>query len=310
MLRYHIKKDGTPSICEAQPGNCPLGDETLHFGSYEEAQRFMDMKNEGLAHKEEYLKEYNELLSSYRSRIQEIQELDQDMTEILDLNIKEERQEDLTDGIRSLKNIKNAVSFLQIPYRIKGEIKFAQFDDPEEFLAFGTEFEREENRELLRNLMKNKIDSQIYGDIEAEIANDTDIWYDRRFYRDPRFAVMLFTIDDLNNIEHYRENPMVAKRDLKSINERIPGYTKYRAYKGFQNRMMDVYESSAKRRIETLIEMRDTKNYDIIREKPALVDTDSRASLEVAANYRKRTFEISKRMEYLRDRLRAIGEDV
>lgn len=305
MTKYHIGRDGTPAVCTAQSGNCPY---TEHFNSFEEAQIFTDMRNEALAHKEEYLKEYNELLSGYRGRIQEIQDIDNDMTELLNIIIDEEKEKTDYRDRGSAYDISGAVSFLKTPHLRTG--KLIQIDDPEEYLAYGTEFERGENRELLRNLMKSKIDNQIYGDLEVEISGDTDWRYSDRFYRDPRFATMLFTADDLNNVEHYRENPMIAERDLKRINERIPNYTKYRAYKGFHSRMRDFDRSAAERRIDTLIEMRDTKNYDIIREQPMLVDIESREALEVSANYRKRTFDISKRMEYLRDRLRSIGEDV
>lgn len=308
MARYHIRTDGTPGVCSAEPGNCPLGSNTPHFDSYEEAQRFTDMKNEALAHKEGYLKEYNELFRGYRGRIQELREFDEDMTELLNIIINEKAEKSDYKLKGDLTNIVTSSSFLTTRHLRTG--KLIRIENPEDFLAYGTEFERGENRELLRSLMTSKIDNHIYGDVEADLAQDYDIRYEDRFYKDPKFAAMLFTIDDLNNIEHYRENPMVAERDLERINERIPNYTKYRAYKGFHSRMSGSQRSAAERTIDTLVEMRDTKNYDIIREQPLLVDPASRESLEVAANFRKRTFEISKRMEYLRERLRAIGEDV
>lgn len=46
MAKYHIKKDGTPGICRAKSGNCPLGGSESHFDSIEaanaEAQRKME----------------------------------------------------------------------------------------------------------------------------------------------------------------------------------------------------------------------------------------------------------------------------
>lgn len=45
MSRYHIKKDGTPGICHAQPGHCPLGGEGEHYPSMEAAQAAADIKN-------------------------------------------------------------------------------------------------------------------------------------------------------------------------------------------------------------------------------------------------------------------------
>lgn len=45
MQKYHIKKDGTPGICRAKPGNCPLGGENEHYNSIEEAQQKADILN-------------------------------------------------------------------------------------------------------------------------------------------------------------------------------------------------------------------------------------------------------------------------
>lgn len=39
MAKYHIKKDGTPGVCHAKNGNCPLGSSSEHFSSPEEAQQ-------------------------------------------------------------------------------------------------------------------------------------------------------------------------------------------------------------------------------------------------------------------------------
>ena len=49
MSKYHVKKDGTPGICHAQEGNCPLGDSSQHFSSKEEAQDYADKVNENNA---------------------------------------------------------------------------------------------------------------------------------------------------------------------------------------------------------------------------------------------------------------------
>lgn len=45
-MTYHIKKDGTPDICRAKPGNCPYGDTSEHFLTKEEAQIHADKLNE------------------------------------------------------------------------------------------------------------------------------------------------------------------------------------------------------------------------------------------------------------------------
>lgn len=46
MAKYHINKRGIPAICKAKPGNCPLGGNDSHFKTLEEAQNFIDKKNE------------------------------------------------------------------------------------------------------------------------------------------------------------------------------------------------------------------------------------------------------------------------
>ena len=49
MAKYHVKKDGTPGLCKAQEGNCPLGDSSQHFSSKSEAQDYVDKVNENNA---------------------------------------------------------------------------------------------------------------------------------------------------------------------------------------------------------------------------------------------------------------------
>lgn len=46
MEKYHIGKNGTPSICQAEKGNCPLGGIENHYSSLEAAQTAADMKNQ------------------------------------------------------------------------------------------------------------------------------------------------------------------------------------------------------------------------------------------------------------------------
>lgn len=46
MTKFHINKQGIPSICKAKPGNCPLGDNSTHFNSSEEAQLHINKINQ------------------------------------------------------------------------------------------------------------------------------------------------------------------------------------------------------------------------------------------------------------------------
>ena len=38
MTTYHIKQNGTPGVCHAKTGNCPLGGTSLHFDTAEQAE--------------------------------------------------------------------------------------------------------------------------------------------------------------------------------------------------------------------------------------------------------------------------------
>ena len=44
MSRFHINKHGVPAPCKAEHGKCPLGDNSEHFSSQEEAQNYIDDK--------------------------------------------------------------------------------------------------------------------------------------------------------------------------------------------------------------------------------------------------------------------------
>lgn len=74
--------------------------------------------------------------------------------------------------------------------------------------------------------------------------------------------------------------------------------------------MLDSRRSAADRKINTLIEIRDTMNYDIIKYRPLLVDITSREAFKNASNYKNKTISIYKEFEYIRDCLRKLGENV
>lgn len=45
MTKYHIKRDGTPGVCHAVKGHCPLGGADNHFTTQEAAQQAADERN-------------------------------------------------------------------------------------------------------------------------------------------------------------------------------------------------------------------------------------------------------------------------
>ena len=59
MTRYHMREDGTPGICHAQEGNCPLGGSENHVEAetLEQAQQQFDDKNENFKKQLDYLDE-------------------------------------------------------------------------------------------------------------------------------------------------------------------------------------------------------------------------------------------------------------
>lgn len=46
MSKYHINNKGVPSICRAEKGNCPFGDEGSHFATKDAAQEFVNEASE------------------------------------------------------------------------------------------------------------------------------------------------------------------------------------------------------------------------------------------------------------------------
>ena len=51
MTKFHMKRDGTPGVCTAEEGNCPLGGNENHVEAetLEQAQQYFDDKNESRA---------------------------------------------------------------------------------------------------------------------------------------------------------------------------------------------------------------------------------------------------------------------
>lgn len=76
MTKYHIRKDGTPGICRATSGDCPLGGSASHFDSVDEAQEVAQARLEqeyGVISKSEaHIAQFNSLkeeLSNFRGTV-------------------------------------------------------------------------------------------------------------------------------------------------------------------------------------------------------------------------------------------------
>lgn len=78
-MSYHIAKNGTPSICKAQPGKCPLGNQAEHFDTVEEAQIYADQLNQKYrdayrGFKEKLKKDRLEDIENNKDKINELKE--------------------------------------------------------------------------------------------------------------------------------------------------------------------------------------------------------------------------------------------
>lgn len=78
-MSYHIAKNGTPSICKAQPGKCPLGNQDEHFDTVEEAQIYADQLNQKYrdayrGFKEKLKKDRLEDIENNKDKINELKE--------------------------------------------------------------------------------------------------------------------------------------------------------------------------------------------------------------------------------------------
>lgn len=78
-MSYHIAKNGTPAICKAQPGKCPLGNQDEHFDTVEEAQIYADQLNQKYrdayrGFKEKLKKDRLEDIENNKDKINELKE--------------------------------------------------------------------------------------------------------------------------------------------------------------------------------------------------------------------------------------------
>ena len=122
MAKYHVKKDGTPGVCHAQEGNCPLGDSSQHFSSKEEAQEYADKKNEldALQNKSNFSEEDWE---EFRKEIIE-KEAKKDTVP----HFNENEMEEIYRGIKystvdSTENLKKEIKSIQIPSMTQEEVQ-------------------------------------------------------------------------------------------------------------------------------------------------------------------------------------------
>lgn len=97
MTKFHMKKDGTPGVCHAQEGNCPLGGNENHVEAetLEQAQQYFDDKNESKAKETQKLSNtIKDLKVKYIDKeAMEFTPSDDDINEVID-NINKEYEDE------------------------------------------------------------------------------------------------------------------------------------------------------------------------------------------------------------------------
>ena len=124
MAKYHVKKDGTPGICRAQEGNCPLGDTNEHFSNVQDAQEYADKLNEQKIKRDKLGKDY--IRNAYISQGTDVMvySILDDMPKLSSgapsVKYREyEEQVSITDkGIRVTLPVRVAVSNFSSPYPV------------------------------------------------------------------------------------------------------------------------------------------------------------------------------------------------
>lgn len=186
MSKYHIKKDGTPGICRAKNGNCPLGGSENHFDSMEDAQvAAQEMMEErfGVESTEERFESLKNKLTNFNGSTSEQDSL---RTEISRLN--EELQgsnhnhgtiDDTLSGIHepdggatfNLKGIQPSTGFCASPYPEHSKVFNSSKDVSFEALTqYVSEIEKRDpsifsQEETYLGMWNDPADGKVYLDI-------------------------------------------------------------------------------------------------------------------------------------------------
>lgn len=111
--KYHVKKDGTPGVCHAL-FKCPLGDESQHFSTLEEAQEYADKINEELSVKSNSVENYK------NGFLKVLKDMGKDFENYKKQEIKKKETE--------IENLKKKLGVDELPEFLRNEIVFG-FDN-------------------------------------------------------------------------------------------------------------------------------------------------------------------------------------
>ena len=128
-MPYHIAKNGTPAICKAQPGKCPLGNQDEHFDTVEEAQIYADELNQ----------KYRDAYNGFKEKLKK------DRLEAI------EKNKDKIDALKQKLNLNELPDFL-IDEIITGSFEYSH----KKQIAGAAEIRSREFQQAIKNRKRNK----------------------------------------------------------------------------------------------------------------------------------------------------------
>ena len=149
MARYHVKKDGTPGICHAQPGKCPLGGEGQHFKTIDEAQEYAD--KEHLNTFTDDTKEENDFSTISSTEADKIEDYG---NQIIDGDVKPDKNSKFIKNHKELVNASAFYAYKDLDSDVK-ESDWANDDTIKEETASDSGFNPEDADNLTINFMLN-----------------------------------------------------------------------------------------------------------------------------------------------------------
>ena len=228
MAKYHVKKDGTPGICRAQDGNCPLGDTNEHFSNVQDAQEYADKLNEQRIKRDKLGKDY--IRNTYFGY-----EVDKIVYDVLDSMPKvisgapsvkyrkDEEQVTITDkGIRVTLPIDVAACYLSRPYPnyVKSDVNL--YFDLDNINKIKIEVD-DNNKGLYRHTILTSMgdDFRSLGDDEEEVLKNYENKIKNKLSKKKKEITELiyggrtdYVYDDLNKF-----NGKEVKETINSIHE-------------------------------------------------------------------------------------------
>lgn len=200
MSQYHVKKDGTPGICNAQKGRCPLGQLTEHFPTKEEAQEYADKLNEKWSERRANRKFQNKQFKNYFTLEERLK-----LRNYLETGDKSSITEKDINRLRDLMHNGN---------EIISNLEYTEYEyDRQPKELFDPEFE---HIKAVENdwLYNNKYDEKVYEKSDREYQKSES---GRRYLNDPENNLMFRELDDIKELKDYNKIRFVTDEDLHKL---------------------------------------------------------------------------------------------